>query len=296
MSLVLLGIDLAWSNRARTGLAAVLPSGALLDSTSVRSDDEIVQWVCRDGWAPVVAAIDAPLIVTNATGQRPCERRVSQEFGRFGASCHTSNLARSWFDPPRAATLAGAQGWNPDPCHTGSPDHPAAIEVYPHPAMVSLFGLDRVIPYKGKARRGVDMRRGAFRVLLDHMARIEPLGLASSARWRAIADDVDRATRQVDLDRIEDEVDAIFCAHLAWLWWRDRDALRVYGDLGSGFIVTPPPPSRAGRVGLDAIGPGADSSGVDSPNAGSPEVDSPELHGPRGQARRTPPTVCPCPS
>ena len=36
-----IGIDLAWGANGRTGLAAVDASGALLDSESVRTDDEI---------------------------------------------------------------------------------------------------------------------------------------------------------------------------------------------------------------------------------------------------------------
>jgi predicted RNase H-like nuclease len=36
-----------------------------------------------------------------------------------------------------------------DPARPGTVERPACIEVYPHPAMVALFGLDRVIPYKG---------------------------------------------------------------------------------------------------------------------------------------------------
>ena len=36
-----IGIDLAWGANGRTGLAAVDASGALVASTSVRTDDEI---------------------------------------------------------------------------------------------------------------------------------------------------------------------------------------------------------------------------------------------------------------
>jgi predicted RNase H-like nuclease len=215
-----------------------------VDSTSVRTDAQIRQWLGRAGWAPVVVAIDAPLVVANATGQRPCEGLVSRAFGRFGASCHTSNLARRWFNPPRGATLAADHGWTLDPSSVGDPQHPAAIEVYPHPAMVSLFDLDRVIPYKGKSGRGIAVRRAAFQDLLEHVGGIASLALASSDRWSAIGQAVDQATRPVDLDRVEDAVDAIFCAHLAWRWHHDRGSMQVYGDLQSGFIVTPPPPTR----------------------------------------------------
>ena len=110
--------------------------------------------------------------------------------------------------------------------------------------MVTLFGLDRVIPYKGKSGRSVPARLAAFRDLVRHLEGIEVLALRASDRWGELRAAVEGATRQVDLERVEDEIDAIFCAHLAWLWHHDRDAMAVYGDLGTGYIVTPPPPAR----------------------------------------------------
>ena len=233
------GIDLAWGVRARTGLAIVDSTDSLIDFASVRSDEDIDEWLDRAARTPVVVAIDAPLVVTNATGQRPCERMVSKQFGRFGASCHTSNLGRPWFDPPRGAALADRQGWDMDAVGVSSEQRPVAIEVYPHPAMVALFALDGVIPYKGKAGRSVDFRRSAFRDLIGHMNELRPLELGTSDRWGVLGSAVDLASRQVDLDRIEDEIDAIFCAHLAWLWHHDRDAMQVFGDRATGSIVTP---------------------------------------------------------
>ncbi len=183
------GIDLAWSDRARTGLAIVDASGRLLDSTSLISDDEIDTWLAGSGLSPVVIALDAPMIVKNPAGQRPCERELSREYGRFNASCHTSNLARPWFNPTRGSVLASRHGWIMDPQHVGTTDDPAAIEVYPHPAMVSLFSLERIIPYKAKRGRTVDARRAEFLRLLAHIERDLPaLALPSSQRWSWLRD------------------------------------------------------------------------------------------------------------
>jgi predicted RNase H-like nuclease len=51
------------------------------------------------------------------------------------------------------------------------------------------------------------------------------------------------APQRGDLTRIEDEIDAILCAHLAWLWHRHPESLQVYGSLAEGYIVAPPPPT-----------------------------------------------------
>ena len=242
---VFVGIDLAWNTNAATGIAVVDESGVLLDSATLHTDDQIIAWMSRPDWQPVTSAVDAPLIVTNATGQRTCERLISQAFGRYNASCHTSNLGVAYFNPPRGATLAERLGWNLDPTHAGNAAEPGCIEVYPHPAMVALFQLGSVLPYKAKSGRTVDFRRSAFVELLDQMETLPHLQLAENLRWACLRQAIIAASRQVELERVEDEIDAIFCAHLAWLWHHDRDSLRIYGDTSSGYIVAPPPPTHA---------------------------------------------------
>lgn len=272
---VFAGIDLAWGQRARTGLAVVTAEGALLASASVHTDGEIRDFLAPHADALATVAMDAPLIVTNATGQRPCEREIGAVFGRYGAGAYPANTSNPHFNPPRAATLAAAFGWNTDPVHTGMPGAPSCIEVYPHPAMVGLFALPYTLPYKGKKGRDLASLRAAYEVLLDSMERHLPeLELPRSERWAQLRAIAASPGRKVDLERIEDEVDAIVCAHLAWLWSHRPDALRVYGDVDSGYIVAPPPPEHpptrppATPLQAQARMPGAAGSAVTSPGAG----------------------------
>ena len=243
---VFAGIDLAWGQRARTGVAVVSADGALVASASVRTDAEITDFLEPYAAELAVVAVDAPLIVTNPTGQRPCEREIGAVFGRYGAGAHPANTSNPLFDPPRAATLAAAHGWHIDPAHTGRPGDPVCLEVYPHPAMVGLFELPYTIPYKGKQGRDLAALKAAYEALLAAMERHFPeLDLTSNDRWVALRAIASGAERKVELERIEDEVDAIVCAHLAWLWGKRPGALRVYGDVESGYIVAPPPPRHA---------------------------------------------------
>lgn len=216
-------------------------------STSVVSDDEIDDFICSHVKGDrVSAAIDAPLIVKNVTGQRPCEREISRNFQRFHAGAHTSNLSRPHFSPvPRGFALAKRWKWSVDPADRLGPGS-SAIEVYPHPAMVSLFGLERVIPYKYKRRRSVEARKTAFDVLFSHMEQhLGPtMKLSSNARWNVLKSQVAEANRQVDLDRVEDEVDGIFCAYLAWLWDLEDSDMVIFGDVETGYLVSPPAPSQ----------------------------------------------------
>ena len=236
-----LGIDLAWGRRARTGLAALDGDGRLTASGAVRSDDEIAAFVADHCAGAVVAAIDAPLIVPNQTGRRGCDAAVSREFGRFHAGAYPANRSLGVFDPPRAATLADRFGWDVDPATPPGAGASVAIEVYPHPAMVLLFGLARVLPYKAKKGRDVDSLRAAFALLLDHLETTceEPLRLSCSDRWAHLRRAAATAERKSQLGAIEDEIDAIFCAYLAWLWSRRDGRLRIIGNVHDGYIVVP---------------------------------------------------------
>lgn len=230
------GIDLAWGTRNRTGLAACDETGRLVASGVARTDEEIDAWLKEYAARPAVIAIDAPLVVPNATGQRPCETEMARHFGRYKASAHTANRSRPWFDPPRAETLAARHGWSIDPAQTASVERPVALEVYPHAAMVGLFDLAERVLYK----RGPD-RAAGFAQLVALFESIPELRLADSARWRELRRIIAEPARG-DLTRIEDEIDAILCAHVAWLWGHRPGVLRVYGSLEGGYIVAPFPP------------------------------------------------------
>lgn len=256
MTTTYLGIDLAWAERARTGLAALDADGRLVASTSVVTDEAIAAFVATHARGAVVAAIDAPLVVPNETGQRACERLLNAEFGRYSAGAHPTNRSRPWFVPePRGARLARRFGWDLDPTLLPDGVRSVAIEVYPHPAMVSLFDLPTVIPYKNKRRRTVDSRRVAFGVLLEAMERVcgPTLRLAESARWAEIRTAVAEARRPIELRVVEDEIDAIFCGYLGWLWGMRDPQMRVLGNVTEGYIVVPGPPrvapARPGPLG-----------------------------------------------
>lgn len=230
------GIDLAWGSKARTGLAVVDDEGRLVESGAVRTDDEIDAWLRAHVGEVVVAAVDAPLIVPNETGQRRCETEISRAFWRHKIGAHSSNRGRVEFNPPRAATLAERFGWSVDPAGNGAVGAPVCIEVYPHPAMVGLFGIPERIAYKSGPGRAA-----GFIQLIEHFPSIAELRLSESPRWvelsRIVAD-----PRPGDLTRIEDELDAILCAHLAWLWHHRPEGLKVYGSLEDGYIIAPPAP------------------------------------------------------
>jgi predicted RNase H-like nuclease len=234
-----IGLDLAWGERARTGVAALDAAGRLVTCASVRADDEIAAFAAEHAPGDCVLAIDAPLIVPNEAGQRVAERLVAERFGRYAAGAYPANRANPLFNPlPRALRLAGRLGCETDPA---SPGRRVAIEVYPHAASVVLFGLDRTLPYKSRHRRTFEVRVAAFSRLIGlvEVRLADPLRPADCRRWRELAGLAAAASRPADLERIEDEVDAVICAYLAWLWHADPESCWVLGDVTTGYIVTP---------------------------------------------------------
>jgi predicted RNase H-like nuclease len=250
------GIDLAWGARATTGLAVLDEAGDLLDVSAARSDEQVQDWLGRWAPGPCLVAIDAPLIVRNASGRRTCETLVTRHFARFHAGCHSSNTAMAHFaDGGRALRLAGAAGLDMDPTSTADR---RAIEVYPHPALVSLFDLPRILRYKSKPGRDLGLRRGELTRLLDLLEDLEQARPRMRVRrhpgWRDIRAAVAGAIRKADLDRVEDSVDAVVCAYVGLHFDGAPARRRVLGSFADGYIVTPVTPGMGAAIDADGLG------------------------------------------
>jgi predicted RNase H-like nuclease len=240
-----LGVDLAWGQRAWTGLAVLDADGTLLDLARARTDEEVLAWLRPHSRGPVVLGVDAPLVVPNLTGRRHCETLVSRVFGRYAAGAHSSNRSLPAFrDGPRAGRLAAALDLSADPLFSPRTPVRRALEVYPHPATVTLFGLDRVLPYKAKQGRTPASRRVAMLELVDRTAALaaaEPaLRVDRCAGWARARAAVAAATRHLHLEQEEDALDAVLCGYVAlhrWTHGDDRSA--VLGDADTGYVVVP---------------------------------------------------------
>jgi len=254
---VFVGMDLAWGPKNRTGVV-VVAGGAVLDSWTLVSDDQICDWLNPYMAGPVLVAVDAPLIVRNPAGtSRPCDRRISKVFGGSHAGAHSANLGLAAFSAGvRAERLAQRLGLSTDPyIQSGQPVR-RMIEVYPHPAMVSLFGLPFTLKYKAKRGRTVDDRREAFTALTSHLEKLTmldpPLAVATTVRWGELRDALLKASSNGQLDLIEDELDAYMCAYIGLYYWtHGASRCRVVGDVDSGYIVTPVTPTSG--LALDAV-------------------------------------------
>lgn len=236
------GVDLAWGEINRSGVAVVDADGRLLHVGTAQDDASIEDAVAPYVSGDCLVAIDAPLIVKNPTGYRPCETALNHDFQRFEAGARPAYTEKPEFNNPRGARIAAALTLDVDPASSATR---RAIEVYPHPATIALFGLPKTLKYK----------RGAFedrkRELLQLMTLIEGLDKATprmrvnhNVSWVELRKRVAAATRPAQLDRDEDPVDAVVCAYVALYWYHRPDDVTIYGDFATGYILTPTLPAQ----------------------------------------------------
>lgn len=245
------GLDLAWGAKNASGVCVLrLDEGELRLETPTtlhfRQADEIVAALDPLG-DDVVAAIDAPLVVANESGRRPCEQTLSKAFARQLCATHSTNLARisgGHVGPPLVAALQRG-GFSIDgelPRHARGR---FAFEMYPHAFHVVWFCLDQRLPYKLKSKKNQPWRAESdfllaqmaiYRDLLSQL--LEQIGV--SPRTLAALPTLSAPMAGRARKDLEDRLDAVSCAAAAFLAWncgltpQDR-----YGDAATGYIAVP---------------------------------------------------------
>jgi predicted RNase H-like nuclease len=241
-----LGIDLGWSSGA-SGLCCLAAQGdrlLLMDLQRVARQADILAWVER--WLPVPkpggVAVDAPTVIGNPTGMRLCDRLTHQYFGRYHGGSYPANLGR----PFAAQTIAMGHSLENLGFHHApeiAPRQPARfqIEVFPHPAMIQLFGLERILKYKkgpvSERRIELAKLRGYIHTRLPQL--MPALDLAASPQSLP-----ELPPPGKNLKVVEDQLDSVICAYVAAHWWFwGQEHNQTLGNLPEGYIIVPMPQS-----------------------------------------------------
>ena len=210
-----LGVDLAWSGTALSGVSATDARGRVLGA-GVLSNDDLLRWIAEHRGLRSVLAIDAPLFLrahdahaqAGGTGPAPTVRAVPQP-ARFPVARARRPLARR--TASRALEIVQlAGGYSTDPFARRAQHR--AIEVFPAPAWITLGGRASRIRYKrGRLQERVAGLSEARQVLRSVIGPDATLGPSFEAAWAAA-----RTARE--WKSVEDMVDARLCAHVALLW------------------------------------------------------------------------------
>lgn len=173
---VVLGVDAAWTQSAPSGVAvvagykgnwsvkALAPSYySFFDSAaggpiswtdgkfrgSVPDVERLLDAAAKCAGAKVsVVAVDMPLGILPITSRRPADDAISVEFGARGCSTHTPSSDRPGSIGVDMARDLHRLGYPIATAAEPGGTLPRTIEVYPHPALLSLLRRGCRVPYK----------------------------------------------------------------------------------------------------------------------------------------------------
>jgi histidinol-phosphate phosphatase family protein len=246
------GIDLAWSPRNRSGGVVLSANGRLQEATALLGgDDDVLGFITNaiPAGMPGIVAIDAPLAVPNESSGRPCDKQVAAVFGRFEAGPYPANrrnLAR--YGGLRAEDIRKnlqSKGFRHDPEFARQATIRRVVEVFPHPATVSLFNLDRTLKYKARGGREYGQRWRELARLREYLGALAdvnpPLHLSPEVASMPIEGQRGQAFKEA-----EDLLDAVICAYGAlYAWYHGPRGCAIYGleapqhNADAGHILVP---------------------------------------------------------
>lgn len=256
-----LGVDLAWGDVNASGVVALDPSGEILEAGWTVGLDETQAWIERHALDDTLLFVDAPLMITNLTGQRLADKQVGQRYGRWWVSANSVNLGSPRQAGVRLRERLEVGGWSYSDGLDGPPRSGRALsECYPYATIVGATELgyeDKRPSYKRKPRRMrvaefVPIRNAACDELVRRVAGLAtadpPMDLTSHPVTRALVAEPS-PVKAAPYKLREDLLDAAICAWTAALWRRHGDRrCQVLGgaerDGAGGPIATMIAPAR----------------------------------------------------
>ena len=242
--MVFIGIDLAWSERNKSGIALIEKRDVYILTRQgyLGSDEEIIDFISRyKDKKGCIISIDAPLIAPNPPGTtRKADREVSRDFARYKATTYPANRIRAK-RPINLVKKLLSLGFNPSPNFLPLTITHQIIEVYPHAACVSLFHLPRIVSYK---KGGVRQRQKGLasyqHLLFSELSKLNPPLYFELNIEKALFLIDPHKLKGKSLKQFEDQLDAILCAYIGlYCWYWGREKVRIYGNIKEGYIMVP---------------------------------------------------------
>ncbi len=240
--MTLIGLDLAWSSANPSAAVALVWDGRQahpsLWADRLFSDEEILGFIGKVApTGPALLAVDAPLLVPNENGTRPCDRELSRFYRKAKAMAYPANRRRVTRGEELLVALARLGFSHRAEVEAKKPAR-QVVEVFPHPAMVELFGLPEILRYKARPGRSLEFRwqeLSRYRELLGSLGHAEPAMEAEEILALS-----PQGLRGKSLKALEDLLDALFCAYIALhVWYWGPRGYRLFGDEKTGYILVP---------------------------------------------------------
>lgn len=243
MTMKFIGIDLGWRSQP-SGLCSlewIDGQLQLLDLDRKDAIADILTWIDRIVKLdePAIIAVDAPTLIPNATGSRLPDKLSHKYFGKYHAGCYPANQNLPFAERTINFGLElESRGFAHAPTIEPQKLGRYQIEVFPHPAIVNLFNLERILKYK-KGR--LSDRRLELIKLQNYLLDILP-SLSPPLRLSCLCGSfiLEIPTTGAALKATEDKLDSLICAYIAayWWYWGEQRNL-VLGDRTTGYIIIP---------------------------------------------------------
>jgi predicted RNase H-like nuclease len=265
-----LGIDLAWATDKKsglpneTGVVAVEQDGTVVTAGWTRGLDETVDWINAHAAHDTLAMIDAPLVVTNESGQRLCEKQTGQRYGRWKVSANSTNMRSPRLGGQELRLRLEDNGWTYNSGWDGPPEAGKHLsECYPYTALVGAveLGYEHERPvYKRKPKRmpAVEFRRLRAAACddligrLDSLADVDPRLRLREHPMTGVLIEEPSPLADAAYKHREDLIDAAICAWTGLLWLRfGMSRCQVLGEsegVAPATIIAPARPEQRGSV------------------------------------------------
>jgi predicted RNase H-like nuclease len=243
MTMKFIGIDLGWRSQP-SGLCCLKWINGqlqLLDLDRKEAIADILTWIDQSVQPdePAIIAVDAPTLIPNATGSRLADKLSHKYFGKYHAGCYPANQNLPFAERTINFGLQlESRGFAHAPTIEPQKLGRYQIEVFPHPAIVNLFNLERILKYK-KGR--IYERRLELIKLQNYLLDILP-SLSPPLRLSYLCGSFPSQipTTGAALKAVEDKLDSLVCAYVGayWWYWGEKRNL-VLGDRTTGYIIIP---------------------------------------------------------
>ena len=237
-----MGLDLGWTPRDSSGGVVLEPTDdggvRVVSAESLRSHEDTLRWITRNrGRAVCTLAVNAPIIVENLSGARPCDRQLLEHFSRFRIDEYANNTV-SASHPRTMGRALMRMGFDPNPQTEGD----RIIETHTQAAQVLLFGVDRPVRLKA----------GPIGARKEAVARLREMITERLYDGRPMLDDSQALSQMMDahlpdlngtrLGELEERLEALLAGYVAaYLGQNGTPSCAFLGDMDRGYILLPDP-------------------------------------------------------
>ena len=232
MNRIFIGIDLAWGEKNLSGFCALQEGQKklkVLDLKLLKSIDEIIHEIQKYKEHNLYVGVDAPLVVSNETGNRSIEKNFNKDFSKHKISMLPANrkLLTKYSPKIRSEELfikLNALGFE-----RNYESNKVVFEVYPHSTIAVCFNNFKILPYKRKNGRDTAFIKEQLGIYKKFLKKV--------INKHSVFDEDLSELKGQKIKDYEDKLDSFTCAYTMFhCLYNDK---KIYKLDGINTFVTP---------------------------------------------------------